>query len=284
MKNWSPEHTKEIKAWLDIDNYRKLEDISLNALYHELWARALLYKPGPTDEEKKGLWVYMTEIFSGNPHLFKGKHLDYPTVNDTLYSPPHIFVTDITRLAELSVMALSVNLFTWEEGNDEYCVNAPHHEAYVSQLLSPLCEKTVLLEIDLGSGTDDEIAESIKAALPQWRSVKGVEVNETGIVRFGYGTIKKIINYRLVAMLDILLWAKRKELRISDDRLSRLLYTDEDEETTTRLGYHIKDSDRPLAMKAATIDFIRQFNFFMNRNPHLKNMRVSDVMKLSDSN
>lgn len=51
MKNWSPEHTKEIKAWLDIDNYRKLEDISLNALYHELWARALLYKPGPTDED-----------------------------------------------------------------------------------------------------------------------------------------------------------------------------------------------------------------------------------------
>ena len=96
-----------------------------------------------------------------------------------------------------------------------------------------------------------------------------MEVNETGIVRFGYGTIKKIINYRLVAMLDILLWAKRKELRISDDRLSRLLYTDEDEETTTRLGYHIKDSDRPLAM---------------NRNPNLKNMRVSDVMKLSDSN
>ncbi len=146
MKNWSPEHTKEIKAWLDIDNYRKLEYISLNALYHELWARALLFKPWPTDEEKKGLWVYMTEIFSGNPHLFKGKQLDYPTVNDTLYSPPHIFITDITRLAELSVMALSVNLFTWEEGNDEYCVNAPHHEAYVSQLLSPYVRKRCCLK------------------------------------------------------------------------------------------------------------------------------------------
>lgn len=91
MKNWSPENTKEIKAWLNIDNYRKLEDISLNALYHELWARALLYKPWPTDEEKEGLWVYMTEIFSGNPHLFKGKQLDYPTVSDTLYSPPHLY-------------------------------------------------------------------------------------------------------------------------------------------------------------------------------------------------
>lgn len=85
-------------------------------------------------------------------------------------------------------------------------------------------------------------------------------------------------------MLDILLWAKRKDVRVSDDRLSRLLYTDEDDEASIRLNYHIKDADRPLAMKAATIDFIRQFNFFMNRNPHLKNMRVSEVMKLSDSN
>jgi hypothetical protein len=114
LKNWSPEHTKEIKAWLDIDNYRKLEDISLNALYHELWARALLYKPGPTDEEKKGLWVYMTEIFSGNPHLSKGS-ISIIQQLTILYSPPHIFITDITRLAELSVMALSVNLFTWRK-------------------------------------------------------------------------------------------------------------------------------------------------------------------------
>ncbi|RDU13360.1 hypothetical protein DWV02_25420, partial [Citrobacter freundii] len=78
------------------------------------------------------LWVYMPELFSGNPPLFKVKQLEYPTVKDTLYSPPHIFISDITRLPELSVMALSVNLFTWEEGTDEYCVKAPHHDAYVS--------------------------------------------------------------------------------------------------------------------------------------------------------
>lgn len=284
MKNWSPEHTKEIKAWLDIDNYRKFEEITLNGLYHELWARSHLFKPWPTEEEKKRLWNYMTKIFSGNPHLFNDTQLDYPTTHDSLYNPPHIFITDISRLAQLSVSALNVNLFTWERGNDIYSVNAPHHEAYVSALMSPLCEKTVLLEIDLGSGTDDEITESIKAALPQWRRIKGVEVDEAGAVRFGYGTIKKIINYRLPAMLDILLWAKRKDVRVSDDRLSRLLYTDEDDEASIRLHYHIKDADRPLAMKAATMDFAKQFNFFMNRNPHLKNMRVSDVMKLSDSN
>jgi hypothetical protein len=84
-------------------------------------------------------------------------------------------------------------------------------------------------------------------------------------------------------MLDILFWASCNGVRISEDRLSRLLYTDDDDESQTRLHYQIKDTDRPLAMKAITKDFIRQFNFFINKNSVLKNMRVSDVMKLTDS-
>lgn len=284
VKNWSTEDTKAVKAWLDIENYKSFEDTTLNALYHELWARALLFKPWPTEEEKVGLGGYMRQIFNGKPFLFEPEQLNYMQDDQTLQSPPHIFITDISRLAQLSVTGLRVNLFSWEQGSDEYCVNLPHHEAYVSTVMSAICESTVLLEIDLASGTDDEIAESIKSALPQWRRVKGIEADESGAVRFGYGTIKKIISYRLIAVLDVLLWAKVYDLRVSDDRLSRLLYTDEDDEAVIRLSYHIKDADRPLAMKAATIDFVRQFNFFINRNPHLKNMRVSDVMKLSDSN
>ncbi|WP_338296108.1 DUF6387 family protein, partial [Escherichia coli] len=36
MKNWSTEHTKEVKKWLDVDNYRKFEELPLIQLYHEL--------------------------------------------------------------------------------------------------------------------------------------------------------------------------------------------------------------------------------------------------------
>ncbi|MGC0784581.1 DUF6387 family protein [Pantoea agglomerans] len=284
MKNWSTEDTRAVKAWMNIENYKSFEDTTLNALYHELWARALLFKPWPTEEEKVGFGGYMRQIFNGKPMLFRSDQLDYMEDNHTLQSPPHVFITDITRLAEFSITALRVNLISWEQGSDEYGVNLPQHDAYVSTVMSAISEKTVLLEIDLASGTDDEIAESIKSALPQWRRVKGIKAEMSGAVRFGYGTIKKIISYRLIAMLDMLLWAKMNDLRISDDRLSRLLYTDEDDEAVIRLHYHIKEADRPLAMKAATIDFIRQFNFFINRNQHLKNMRVSEVMKLSDSN
>ncbi|MEI6956885.1 hypothetical protein ACOIDZ_31405, partial [Klebsiella pneumoniae] len=34
--------------------------------------------------------------------------------------------------------------------------------------------------------------------------------------------------------------------------------------------------------KASTIDFIRQFHFFINKNNHLKKMKISDVIKLTD--
>ncbi|EPD0902664.1 DUF6387 family protein [Yersinia enterocolitica] len=282
MKNWSVEHTKEIKEWLNIDTYRKFDDISLNALYHELWARALWFKEWPTEEEIRDLIQYGKKIFSGNPFLFKPEQLNYITRDDCLYSPPHVHITAIDRLAQLSVNALRAGLFFWENGSDEYRLNAAHHEDFVSEIMSPLCEKTVLLEIDLGSGTDEEIAESVKTALPQWRKIKAIEPDLSGAVRFGYGTIKKLITYRVMAMLDILMWAKIHKVRISDDRLSRLLYTDEDEENETRLNHHIRDSDRPLAKKAATISFIRQFNFFLNKNPHLKDMKVSEVMKIND--
>ncbi|WP_250113114.1 DUF6387 family protein, partial [Escherichia coli] len=142
---------------------------------------------------------------------------------------------------------------------------------------------TVMVEIDLANGTDEEIAESLKAALPQWRKVRGIEPDVTEAIRFGYGTIKKIINYRLLPMIDILVWSKLYKVRISEDRLSRLLYTDDDDEINTRLNHQIRDTDKPLALKAASIPFIRQFNLFINKNSHLKKIRVSDVMKIADS-
>lgn len=41
--------------------------------------------------------------------------------------------------------------------------------------------RTVMFEINLASGTDEEIAESLKAALPQWRKIKGIEENPFGV-------------------------------------------------------------------------------------------------------
>ena len=167
-------------------------------------------------------------------------------------------------------------------GDDRYSINGEVQEEALIESLPDQFEKTIMLEIDLSSGTDEEIAESLKAALPQWRKYMEIDENPLNSVRFGYGTIKKLINYRIIPMLDILVWAEIKKVRISDDRLSRILYTDDDAESEIRLPQQIKDTDRPLALKACTIDFIRQFHFFMNKNDFLKEIKVADVIKLTD--
>lgn len=97
VKNWSTEDTKAVKAWLDIENYKRFEEITLNRLYYELWARALLFKPWPTVEEKIGLGGYMRQIFRGKPFLFENEQLDSMQNGQALQSVPHVFITDITR-------------------------------------------------------------------------------------------------------------------------------------------------------------------------------------------
>lgn len=281
MRNWSKEQNAEIKKWLDISNYRKFENISLNALYHELWARAIWYRHWPSEEEEREKLRCETNIFGGNPFLFTPEQLAYTTRDDILYQPPHIFLTTVPRLAQLSIISMMNGIFSWD-GEAEYRIKSNYAEAFVSGIGLEEKNRTVLLEVDLKHGTDEDIAEAIKAALPQWRKILGVEAQVSEAVRFGYGTIKKVINYRIVAMLDVLKWAKDQDVRISDDRLSRLLYNDDDDEETTRSESQIKDTDRPLALKVSSIDFIRQFNFFLNKNPHLKEMKVADVMKLSE--
>lgn len=224
---------------------------------------------------------YFSKIFSGNPFLIEEGQLGYMTPANKLFQPPHFFLTTLNRLAETSIIAMQRGGFFWD-GDDNYSINRDLREESLSDIMPDQFSRTVMFEIDLASGTDEEIAESLKAALPQWRKIKGIEPDPLESVRFGYGTIKKLISYRVIPMLDILVWAAVKKIRVSDDRLSRLLYTDDDEESEMRQSSQIKDTDRPLALKSCTTDFIRQFHYFMNKNSHLKQMKVSDVMKLSD--
>ncbi len=93
MQNWSAAHTKEIKKWLDIDTYRRFEDLTLIQLYHELLARTLFFKPYHEEFEAEAVRLYIDRIFSGNPFLITEKHLGYLTREDTLYQPPHFFLT-----------------------------------------------------------------------------------------------------------------------------------------------------------------------------------------------
>ena len=278
MKNWSATHTKELLTWFSPDTYRKFEDLPLILLYHELQARSFFFKTPLEGNEAFFVTINRNKIYSGNPVLVPPERLGDLDPFYRLFQPPHLVLPKVDRIALLSVVMMQRGIFTWQ-GYNEYGINEYFEESSVVDAIPDLFDQKVMFEVDLASGTDDEIAESLKAALPQWRKVKHIDPDPPESVRFGYGTIRKIVNNRIIPMLDILVWAQEQHVRVSDEVLSRLLYTLDDEEI--RYNQQIKDTDRPLAMKATTADFIRQFNFFINKNSHLKEMKVSDVIQLA---
>lgn len=93
MRNWSTEHTKEVKKWLDINTYRGFEDLTLIQLYHELLARTLFFKPYHEEFEAKAVNLYIDRIFSGKPFLITEQHLGYLTREPT---PTFLFDHDRT--------------------------------------------------------------------------------------------------------------------------------------------------------------------------------------------
>jgi hypothetical protein len=284
MQSWSSEDSKDIKHWLNLDNYLEFGEITLERLYHELWARTYFFKIDIQIEEgmKKVAFNNFIQVTEGDPFLIGDNDLKYMSMDDQLYQPPYFLLTTTDRIANISIACMKSAYFI-SRNLESYRIASNVENAYISEIMPEKFPSTVMVEIDLAAGTDDEIVESLRFALPQWRKIKGIQPASLNVGRFGLGTIKKIINYRLIPMIDIIAWATHRKVLVSDDRLSRLLYSDEDDDKTIRQGYHIRDADRPLAMKATTIDFIRQFNLFLNKNPHLRNLRVSEVMKLSDS-
>lgn len=82
MKNWSVEHTRDVKKWLDVDSYRKFEELPLIQLYHELLARTLFFKPYHEEFEAEAVRLYIDRIFTGKPFLITEKHLGYLTRED----------------------------------------------------------------------------------------------------------------------------------------------------------------------------------------------------------
>ncbi|VDR25844.1 Uncharacterised protein [Raoultella terrigena] len=116
--------------------------------------------------------------------------------------------------------------------------------------------------------------------LPQWRKEYGITEPEIGLFRFGLSTIKKVISLRTIPMLDLMLWANHRGVKISNEQMSRLLYPNDSE--VIRGGAQIKDTDKPFAEKALTREFARLFNLYLSKDSYMMDVRVADAMKMNE--
>ncbi|QGY57377.1 hypothetical protein PAASB05_05550 [Pantoea agglomerans] len=134
-------------------------------------------------------------------------------------------------------------------------------------------ESRVYTYFDLESSSDEEIIGSLRALLPVWRKEYGIKGRKQEA--FGLGKILKLADYRILPMMDLLMWAKLKDVSLSNTLLSRVLYpklTDE-----VRGDEQLKDTDRPIAEKALSGEICKNLENFINKNHHLKDISILDL-------
>lgn len=105
--------------------------------------------------------------------------------------------------------------------------------------------------INLHSYTDKEILQSLADMLPVLRERKGIpEPAKREIGAIGPSTIKRIIEYNVIPMLDLVLWAKHEGFEYSAEQLSRVLFPE-----AFVSGKHLTDTRIPFALGFANHDY-----------------------------
>lgn len=115
--------------------------------------------------------------------------------------------------------------------------------------------------INLHSYTDKEIIQSLSDLLPVLRERKGIpEPNKSEAGQVGPSTIKRIVEYRVIPMLDLVLWAKHKGFKYSTEQLVRVLYPDD-----LVMGKQMADTRLPFALGFANYDYQDMANVWLRQ-------------------
>ncbi|WP_033577398.1 DUF6387 family protein [Dickeya chrysanthemi] len=280
---------KAIKQWFKLSNYDVLQEITINDLSYEISRRVSLNRHDFGKEGYPCHERYLEEeakILAGQPLLASSTEKISPTTKkknpliDAQLHVRHMTVNDISRY-EARLRDLKLLQRT---SSSPDAPSSPVSKEEGTRRLTDIetfdAGHSLYLWLNIRLLTDDEVIEHLKRMLPQWRKKYDVGEPDIGSFRFGLSTVKKVINLRVIPMLDLLLWAKRNGAKISYEQLSRLLYPNDSE--VIRGGAQIKDTDKPFADKVLTREFDRLFNLWLSKNDYMIDTKVAEAMKMNE--
>ena len=263
MKVVSP--YEELKSWFSLENYEQLKSLTIKELHTELAFREAIFDSvnfGWEDDNQN-----LRSILEGNPilsrqdnnhgHFGKGqRHVaqvsfgDIKKLENKLIKIVKMFLTELKK--ELKKKPITKTM-------RDYFLNQNSSKMYVS--------------FDLGMSSDEEIITTLQTMLPVLR--KEYEIEPVKTEKIGLAKIRKLVDYNIIPMMDLLIWAKFKKVKISNMVLSRVLYPDFTNEI--RGEDHIKDTDRPVAEKSLNGETTRSLEYFISKNSHLLNIPISEL-------
>ncbi|CNI88575.1 MULTISPECIES: DUF6387 family protein [Yersinia] len=141
----------------------------------------------------------------------------------------------------------------------------------------------VVIKLNLEEFSDEELITEFKEMIKNWRVESGIDEPDRAVNRVGLSTLKKIITYKVIPFIDLMIWEKACKKKISNEMYARILFPLSEYDYDVISSSQIKDTVKPFIEKIVSNDLLREMIFFVKKNEYLKNMRFSDILKLAEN-
>ncbi|XRP05744.1 DUF6387 family protein [Enterobacter cloacae] len=284
---------KKDLSWFNLSNYDFINNLTLSEFIVELEWRDFLYRNVNEDDLffDEEYEIKYQRIFGGDPHLDipneEEKEIDEfvrkvnsetPSLLNMYGTLPHlpsalgVSPISFTELSMYGYSAIDQGFF---KRDDEYCfIKSDAMLASVSGNLDDCFTNSVLLSVNLDDATDEEIIASMAKLLPLWREQLMLPEHEhVARKRIGLKTLQKLINNRVLPILDLLIWERRFTKEVSNPMIGALVFDDDPKDTQA-----IKETIKPFALEAMSEQYTRLLRLHMSKDGEVNSAKMSDLM------
>lgn len=269
---------QELNKWFNLDNYNSLSTFSIERIKDELFNRIVLFH-GVLNLNNYSLvngehHQYYEKIFTGNPFTTLTENIsnskikqDINLTNDTIDISRKTteFSSSCTKAlfkSDLQILCnqqLESNKFVYEQDQ----IRMPESvldSLFVTRKNSKIAS---LIMIDLKNYSDEEILLSTKELLPKIRKELNIYPPKIKSEQFSDKIIKKMIDYRVLPIIDLCAWAKLNDYVFSYEELAKIIFPMEHDEI--KRGRYFRETILPFSMQTLSSEFIRGFELYIHK-------------------
>lgn len=264
---------KDLPAWFDLERYNKFQSFDDDDLIYQLERRRIFKSTGGIcDDDYFECHVKNNFDYSYIPILDAedGKFMNVIEITDSEidgYKNTAKLIDSGDALEPLDVDCI-------REINSELIICGSHPnfcdgDSHINALMGDYTRESeeIYCRINLFC-SDDFIIDDLKNLLPKWRKEFSLERNEVGIKNTWGKAREKILNYKAIALNDLLDWQKCSGNIIQNSVLAIALYPDGEYGESALI-----DTIKPFTEKLFTDEVIDKFKFEIQSRKNTKKSR-----------
>lgn len=221
----------DLPKWFDIKNYNSLNSLSDIQLFEQIKHRYILLscvEYHSLEDIESSLSDGVVEVTSVKMDYFQQAYEDMFNITGNVLS--HRGGVDALTIYDVSGFITEVEKFNNKINMDDHIIIMMKQMKSINLIINDERHR-IFANIDL-SWPDEMLLKDIELLLPIWRSELGISVENEPINTSWDVLRRKVIDYALIPMVDLVIWEKKTGNKITNGVLAVTLFPEGDYDST----------------------------------------------------